>query len=46
MRKRRFYGSVLIKKRRYWTKSVNGDGINEIYLDRKEGGGGLVNLIA
>ena len=29
MRKRGFYGSVLIKKRRYWPKRVYGDDIND-----------------
>ena len=31
IRKRGVYGGALIKKRHYWTRSVNGEGINEYF---------------
>ena len=43
MRKKGGYGSALIKKRRYCTKVIHGDSINEYFVSKHIGGVGCLS---
>ena len=43
MRKRGYYGSTLIKKRRYWPRGIHGDEINEYFSTKNIGDVGCLS---